>query len=102
MDVNGNKTKLVIGALVVLLVLAIAGSVIFIQKSIDLQVEIHKKSDELLVLNKQLSSVRVEADKKISEAQAMHNDDVQAYQEKVAAFAKQAAACEKIKRNLHL
>ena len=97
--------KIVLVSLVVLLAVAAAGDYVFIKNNNSLQKENGSKAEQVTVLGNKLSvaTTEIEALKKKYESSAIQcktkADDLHA---QIAAFAKQAAACEQIKQKLHI
>jgi Tfp pilus assembly protein PilO len=99
------SNKIVLVVLVALLVVSAAGNYFFMAKSKTLQDEVDREAGQITASNNKLSVEKTETDswkKKYETANVqckIETDDLKA---KMAAFAKQAAACEQIKQKLHI
>lgn len=105
MEFKKYANKIIIGSLGTLLAVAVAGDLVLIQKTNQLQADFQKNTEQIKALNIKVSTTGTETEswkKKYESAEALNKTDTDSLNEKIAAFAKQAASCDKIKKKLHL
>lgn len=103
--IKRHANKIIIGVLVVLLAGSAVGNFFFSQKISEMQLDLHAKTDLLAKLNKKLTALEAELDSLKSKTAANENQckiDNESLKSQIAAFAKQAATCEAIKKKLHI
>jgi ElaB/YqjD/DUF883 family membrane-anchored ribosome-binding protein len=104
-NLNNNTRNIIGGVLIVLVVGAAAGNFILMKNNNELEAELEKRNDEIKVLNSKLKGSTTEVDswkKKYEASVDQCKTDTDNLQARIAAFAKQAAACDIIKRKLHI
>lgn len=102
---KNNANKIIGGVLIAMLALAAAGDYIFSQKNGELDAELQKRNAEIKDLKNKLAGTTSQAESmnnKYEASVAQCKTDTDNLQAKIAAFAKQAAACEQIKHKLHI
>jgi septal ring factor EnvC (AmiA/AmiB activator) len=99
------RNKITLLAIVALLAISAAGNFWLFQSKSQLQSELSQKTEQINSLNKNMSqSTKNEEDlkKKISTAENQCKAETDGLKDRLAAFAKQAAACDKLKKKLHV
>jgi flagellar basal body-associated protein FliL len=103
--IKQHANKIIIVILCALLAAAAAGDFILFQKSNQLQAESRQKTKLIEVLNRKLSAATSEAESWKMKAGAVETQcsaETNTLKEQIAAFAKQAASCDLLKKKLHI
>ncbi len=103
--IKQHSNKIIIGILCALLATAIAGGYIYIQKSNQLESESLLKTKQIKDLNEKLRAATSETDSwktKAGTAESQCAIETSTLKDQVAAFAKQAASCDQLKKKLHI
>lgn len=101
-----NYKALILVSLALVLSVGIGGYAIFSKMALEKQfqqqtIEVKGTKGKLLVLSETIGELQTEKEKTEKDMSRIQSEN-DAYQSEIAAFAKQAAACDTIKKQLHI